>query len=113
MDVIRRRMAGASVHGVHLDGTGLYDVSIPADTRAVRLLTANGYAPGDKRRLGAAISGVVIDGVDAPLNDTRLAAGWHPCEGAWRWTDGAALVLTHGAKQIDVTVGALAIAAAA
>ncbi len=79
----------------------------------MRLLTASGYTAGDQRRLGAAISRVVIDGGETVLNDARLAAGWHQCRGNWRWTDGAGLVLVAGAKEIGVMVTAFLFADAA
>ena len=110
---IRQRLNGAGVQEVEIDATGSQIFAVRDHACAVRLVSQAGYARGDARRLGAAVSRIMVDGVDLALDDPRLAAGWHNCEGAWRWTDGAALVLTAGAKQIDVTVGALAIAAAA
>jgi hypothetical protein len=110
---IRQRLNGVGVQEVEIDAAGSQILAVRDNACAVRLVSQAGYAHGDARRLGAAISRIAVDGVDLALDDPRLAAGWHDCEGAWRWTDGAALVLTRGAKQIDVTVAALALAAAA
>ena len=110
---IRHRLPDAGVHEVSIDAPGVHCVVVPAGSRAVRLLTASGYAAGDRRRLGAAIGCLALDGIDTALDDTRLAAGWHDCEDGWRWTDGAALVLAKGARQIELTVAALPFASAA
>ena len=113
LDAIRRRLSGAGVHAAHLDGSGLHHITVPDGASAVRLLTGNGYAPRDVRRLGAAVSRIAIDGSEVALDDPRLAAGWHRAEGAWRWTDGAGLVLTSGARVIEIMVAAMPFANAA
>jgi autotransporter passenger strand-loop-strand repeat protein len=63
----------------------------------------------DHRRLGVAVSRVVLDGRTIPLGDARLGAGWHAFEadgtgGGWRWTDGDAALEVAGASVLEVTV---------
>jgi hypothetical protein len=71
---------------------------LPAGTSRVRLLS-HSFVPsemlpgsGDVRRLGVAVSDVLLAGW--PLHPDALAAGWHAAAGeAWRWTDGDALIV--------------------
>lgn len=107
VDAIRDRLDAAAVQTVRLDEPGVHRFIVNAGVSAVRLTTASGYAPGDARRLGVAIVAVAADGVARSLDDASLVAGWHVREGAWRWTDGAALLLTHGATCIEVDVAQL------
>ena len=60
----------------------------------------------DHRRLGVAVSRIVIDGRRVALDDARLGAGWHPVEagGGWRWTDGEAALDLAGACAVDIEV---------
>jgi hypothetical protein len=113
LDAIRRRLDGRNVHEVPLDGEGLHRIAISDGVCAVRLITGSGYAPGDARRLGGAVSRIALDGAELLLDDPRLITGWHSCEAAWRWTDGAALLLVSGAKALEVTFAAAPFAAAA
>jgi hypothetical protein len=109
LDAIRVRLDGAGVQEVRIDRAGLHDIIIRPDACAVRLTTEPFFAPGDRRRLGAAVGGLVLDGADIRLDDPRLAAGWHAREGAWRWTDGAALILVAGAGWLAVEVAHVAV----
>jgi hypothetical protein len=54
----------------------------------------------DARRLGVAVARLALDGVPLALDDPRLATGWHAAEADWRWTDGAATLLTGGARSV-------------
>jgi len=58
----------------------------------VHLVSTCRVAEGDKRRLGAAIGAITLDGVEVPLSDTSLGRGFHAIErsadGTYRWTDG-------------------------
>ena len=74
---------------------------LPATLAGVRLLsrsTVPAYVSCDSedhRRLGTAISRVLLDGQPIPLVDAQLSSGWHELEcgneGAqWRWTNGDA-----------------------
>jgi hypothetical protein len=63
----------------------------------------------DHRRLGVAVSRIVLDGRAIPLADARLGAGWHAFEadgagGGWRWTDGDAALDVPGAGVLEVEV---------
>jgi hypothetical protein len=104
LDAIRRGLEGATVQEVCLDGVGLHHIAIQPGIAAVRLTTERFFAPGDRRQLGAAVSNLLLDGAKLRLDDPRLTAGWHPCDGAWRWTDGAALVLVEGAASLSLDV---------
>jgi len=108
LDAIRRRLDGDSIQEVYLDRTGKHDIALHPGASAIRLTTGYAQAPGDRRRLGAAVTALALDGAAVPLDDLRLAAGWHACEGEWRWTDGAALMLVAGARRLQVSLTALA-----
>jgi hypothetical protein len=81
---------------------------LPRCPRGVRLVSRSAVPAqvqddsDDHRRLGVAVSRILLDGAPIPLTDARLGAGWHALEcgagGAqWRWTDGdAALALSPG-----------------
>jgi autotransporter passenger strand-loop-strand repeat protein len=63
----------------------------------------------DHRRLGVAVSRIVLDGRTVPVADARLGAGWHAVEpdgagGGWRWTDGDAAFDMAGARRLEVEV---------
>ncbi len=113
LDAIRRRLDGDSIQEVHLDRTGKHDIALRPGASAIRLTTAYAQAPGDRRRLGAAVTALTLDGAAVPLDDGRLVTGWHACEAGWRWTDGAALVLVAGAQLLEVSLTALACTAIA
>jgi hypothetical protein len=81
-------------------------VALPAGTRAV-VLRSRRWVPAetdpaadDSRRLGITIARLALDGRDVPLDDARLAAGWHKPEPQGRWTDGAATIATGGARRL-------------
>jgi hypothetical protein len=104
LDAIRRRLDGGTMQEVRLHGVGLHHIVIQPGIAAIRLTTECFFAPGDRRQLGAAVSNLLLDGAKLRLDDPRLTAGWHPSEGAWRWTDGAALVLVEGASSLSLDV---------
>jgi autotransporter-associated beta strand protein len=54
------------------------------------------------RLLGAAVAGLVIDGLAVALDDPRLAEGWHAPEAGWRWTAGAATLPAADACLVEV-----------
>jgi hypothetical protein len=113
MDALRRRLDGDGVQEVALNRTGWHDIALRPNISAVRLTTGRFHAPGDCRPLGAAVTTLILDGADVPLDDARLAAGWHACEGSRRWTDGAGLVLVSDAKRLEVNLTASTITGAA
>jgi hypothetical protein len=74
--------------------------AIPAAVRA---------SSDDHRRLGVAVSRIVLDGHAISLADARLANGWHAVEpdgdgGGWRWTNGDAGLDVSSAGVLEVEV---------
>jgi len=87
---------------------------LPPGAGALRLLSRaavpiefNPECP-DRRRLGVAVRRVVVDGRVLDLDDAAFAEGWHPPEsgaaGAWRWTDGAAVLRCAGAEMVTLAL---------
>ncbi len=70
---------------------------IPAETTADET---------DTRRLGVAIAALWADGRKIPLDDPRLASGWHAAEPDWRWTDGDAGLLLPGVRDLALRLTA-------
>jgi len=62
--------------------------------------------PGDReaRRLGVWVRSLRLDGAEVPADDPRRAEGWHGGEGGMQWTCGDAVVLTGGARRLEVEV---------
>lgn len=87
-----------------------YRFDLPVGTRHVRVVSrfappAALYAGADRRRSGAAISRISLDGKTVPIGDARRAAGWHPpgTTGAeWQLTDGDAILCTDGARRLEI-----------
>jgi len=99
------RVAAATSDGLHV-------FRLPSGARDVRLVSRvrvpSRMEPGwhDTRRLGVAVSCIVVDGThDVPLDWAGLEDGWHRPErdggGLFRWTDGAAR-LPAGGETIGV-----------
>ncbi len=66
-------------------------------------------AANDHRRLGVAVSGLVLDGTVIPLSDRCLGSGWHDIEdrgdnAGWRWTDGDAGLALSGGRCLDIAL---------
>ena len=93
-----------------------YCFRLPATARSVRLVSRR-VIPAhtqpnsdDHRRLGVAVSGIILDGQPVPLTDPRLGFGWHNLEAregassGWRWTDGDAALAVAGACTLEITV---------
>jgi hypothetical protein len=57
-------------------------------------------ASQDDRRLGVAVSRLMLDGRPAALDDPRLTSGWHAPEPGWRWTDGDAGLALGGVREL-------------
>ncbi len=60
----------------------------------------------DRRRLGVAVTAIRANGVSIPLDDPRLAAGWHPAEAGWRWTTGDAHLTLPPDSRVAVSLAA-------
>jgi hypothetical protein len=79
---------------VLLSRIGSTRVVVPGDVEIVRLVSGTARPPEDGRRLGALVTGLRLDGVAIPLDDSLLADGFHGIEthgpARVRWTDGAA-----------------------
>ena len=71
--------------------------SVPARTAAVRLVSETFLADGDCRPLGVALLRLSLEEAEIALDNPGLVRGFYPLERhddiAWRWTDGAALLL--------------------
>jgi subtilisin family serine protease len=100
-------LARAQTLGHRLDPDPALRV-LPSANGTIRLLSRT-WVPAhhgdpDHRRLGIAIANLRCDGVPMALDDATLTQGWHEPEGDWRWTDGAAVLATNGAKNIAFDV---------
>ena len=78
-------------------------------------LTSRSFVPAeidprhtDRRRLGVAVIGLTADGIDIPLDDPRLGAGWHPPEPGLRWTTGQADSALPPGTRLAVRLGPIA-----
>jgi hypothetical protein len=59
----------------------------------------------DQRRLGIAVSRILLDGADVSLDHWSLRDGWHEPEASWRWTDGSArFLLPAGTRDVEIVV---------
>ncbi len=101
LDAARAYLAGCAAamgfapvtfHRVELDQVGLVQVVVPAGIARVHLVSACRVPAGERRRLGAAIGAISLDGVVVSLGDAGLESGFHAIErgagGAYRWTNG-------------------------
>lgn len=83
--------------------------TLPPRTSTLRLSSPAATPPGDKRRLGVAVTGLWLGDDELPLEGPALIRGFHRAEAndklAWRWTDGEALlVLTPRPGRVTFTV---------
>jgi hypothetical protein len=96
LERIRAQLGGAPFARLPIARPGLYRATAPAGAASVRLLSAAVSTDSDRRRLGVAVGRLSIDGETVALSDRRLRRGFHPLEsnadGAWRWTDGDAVL---------------------
>ena len=96
---------------VVITSTGALRAMLPAGTTRVRLISPGTRPADERRRLGAAIAGISVDGVTIPLDDPALAAGFHACEPGWRWTNGEGVLLLaphDEARELSIDVAMMA-----
>jgi hypothetical protein len=103
---------------VTLNGPGCARVMVPHEVHTLRLVSAAARLAGDRRLLGALVTGLRIDGAAVPLNDARLVRGFHDVERhdgqPVRWTDGAAVLglgTESGARLVEIEVAGISAAA--
>jgi hypothetical protein len=89
---------------------GTLRVRLPHGTANVRLVSRV-WIPAhmrpnanDTRSLGIAISRAWLDGDEISLDDPCFSTGWHAPEPLWRWTDGDALLVVPGARELAFNV---------
>jgi hypothetical protein len=102
------------VHAMTLASSGRISARLPRDVTIVRLLSPAAYLGEDRRRLGALITGLWIDGVSVSLNDPRLVSGFHAIElhgpHPVRWTDGGASIAIGGGtaeRSIEIEIATI------
>lgn len=84
--------------------------ALPPGTREVRLRSRRHVpahvCPGsdDTRHLGIAVGQLLLDGREVALDSPALRQGWHQPEGAWRWTDGDAVMDVAGTRHLTFTL---------
>jgi collagen type I alpha len=89
---------------------GWSEVRLSRPAKVLRLLSLSGIpsqteADGiDHRRLGVAVTAVLIDGINLSLDDRRFASGWHIAEPNLRWTTGEAFLDIGGARSIALHI---------
>jgi len=94
-------------------GGATYCFALPERARDVRLVSRSTVPaetrPGsnDTRRLGVAVTRLVLDDLPLTLDDARLAGGWQGTEGDWRWTSGNAAIAIAGSRMLEVTIARL------
>ncbi|MCC6720404.1 MAG: Hint domain-containing protein [Acetobacteraceae bacterium] len=90
-----------------------YCFKLPRRARDVRLVSRTTVPAetrpdsSDGRRLGVAVTRLVLDGRPLTLDDARLAGGWQGSEGDWRWTAGSAALSIAGSQVLEVTIASL------
>ncbi len=99
---------------IPLTTAGPTGADVPGDVEAIRIVSSSGLQSGDRRRLGALITELRIDGALVPLNDQRLGFGFQEVEfhgeQAVRWTDGDATIAigpSDHERRVDIHVAFL------
>ncbi len=88
----QRAGVAASVEQVTWLQPGINSIRIAAGVTQLRLMSDTAYAPGDRRRLGALIGEIILDGAPIALDDPRLMRGFYGDTASTTWTDGEALI---------------------
>jgi len=109
---LRERLAASGplrMLDIAIHDAGHASATVPAYVDAVRLVSAAGRRGQDRRRLGALLTGLRVDGETIGLDDARLGLGFHAIEThgdrAVRWTDGEAILVVGQAtsdRQLDI-----------
>jgi hypothetical protein len=84
------------IRDVCVASVGTVKLAIPPEAQGVRLVSRSTRSGGDRRRLGALVSGFRLEGQHYGVADVRLGLGFHDLEHhgphAARWTDGDAII---------------------
>lgn len=90
-----------------------YHFVLPPHARDVRLVSRTTILAQtrpdsrDTRRLGVAVTRLLLDGKPLALDTPALAGGWLPPEGDWRWTTGNAALPAAGRRELTVSIAQL------
>ena len=101
---------------VDMPRPGRMEVMLPAGVGRVQLVSPWCMLSGERRRLGAAVSGVTLAGM--ALEPACFGAGFHALEtdgGSWRWTNGRGVLLVDVSdhpRSLVIDVVSLAVPAA-
>jgi hypothetical protein len=102
---------GLRPHGIVLSGAGCTRATVPAGVTELHLLSPSVSPPGDRRRLGALITGIRFDGETLDLAAPCCRSGFHRPEQhgsrSVRWTNGAGVIVVSPkttARAIEVEV---------
>ncbi len=117
VEAVRRRLAehagslAKPAKILTITAPGLLRATLPAGVERVKLVSSCLHPAGERRRLGAAISGISIDGAPVMLGSSCFAFGFHEVESGWRWTNGEGVLRLEPAdapRVIEITVAMLA-----
>jgi hypothetical protein len=79
--------------------------ALPTGTVEVCLHSRHALSTGQNTAPhGVPVAKLALDGVQVPLDDPRLAGGWHPPEPGLRWTDGRGRLRMVGARLLEITL---------
>lgn len=109
-------VAGERLDGTYANDRWRFALQAPprGGKRTVRLRSRHmrplweNAAGADQRRLGVAVSALLLDGKPVPSGDPRRAFGWHAAEDGWQWTDGNATVVTNTSMVLEVMIKRIA-----
>ncbi len=119
LDTIRARLAQRAgslmppAVSVTIASVGLLHATLPPGTTRVCLTSTCARPADERRRLGAAIAGIALDGAPLALDAPALAAGFHQIEANWRWTNGEGVLLLEpddAVRELTINVAILAAA---
>ena len=91
----------------------VYGFTLPAGAGDVRLVSHHTVPAqvqpdsSDARRLGVAVTRLLLNRGELPLADCRISDGWHAAEEGWRWTTGDAALPAACGGTLKVHVAAM------